>query len=40
MGVSVLCIRDRKIAEVRSFWDTYSQMQQLHWIPLAAMNCA
>ncbi|MGH9429274.1 MAG: ester cyclase, partial [Terriglobia bacterium] len=37
-GVNVFCIRNGKIAEVRCFWDTYSQMQQLNWIPLAAVN--
>ena len=39
-GVDVFTIRNGKIAEVRCFWDTYSQMQQLDWVPLAAMNCA
>lgn len=39
-GVNVFSIRNRKITEVRCFWDTYSQMQQLNWVPLAAMHCA
>ena len=39
-GVNVFCIRNRKITEVRCFWDTYSQMQQLNGIPLAAIKCA
>jgi steroid delta-isomerase-like uncharacterized protein len=39
-GVAVFTFRNGKITQVRCFWDTYSQMQQLNWIPLAAMNCA
>ena len=39
-GVNVFSIRNRKITEVRCFWDTYSQMQQLHWVPFPTMNCA
>jgi predicted ester cyclase len=39
-GVNLFCIRNHRITEVRCFWDTYSQMQQLNWIPLASMQCA
>ena len=35
-GVTVLCMCDGRITEVRSFWDTYTQMQQLYWMPPAA----
>lgn len=35
-GVTVFWMRDGRITEVRSFWDTYTQMQQLHWMPPAA----
>jgi steroid delta-isomerase-like uncharacterized protein len=34
MGVDVFRIRDGKITDVRSFFDTYDQMQQLGFIPL------
>jgi len=37
-GVTVLLMHDGRITEVRSFWDTYAQMQQLHWMPFAAQN--
>lgn len=40
LGVTVFCMRDGRITEIRSFWDTYTQMQQLHCMPLAAKNCA
>jgi len=39
-GVTILCMHDGRISEVRSFWDIYTQMQQLHWTPPAAKNCA
>jgi steroid delta-isomerase-like uncharacterized protein len=39
-GVTILCMHDGRISEVRSFWDIYTQMQQLHWMPPAAKNCA
>jgi steroid delta-isomerase-like uncharacterized protein len=39
-GVTILGMHDGRITEVRSFWDTYTQMQQLHWMPFAAKNCA
>jgi len=38
-GVDVFSIRNGKITEVRCFWDTYAQMQQLNWTPLSAKNC-
>jgi predicted ester cyclase len=38
-GVTVFCMQGGKITEVHSFWDSYTQMQQLHWMPLAAKNC-
>ena len=40
LGVTVFCMHDGRITEVRSFWDTYTQMQQLHWMPFPAKNCA
>lgn len=39
-GVDVFSVSNGKITEVRCHWDTYTQMQQLNWIPLAATNCA
>ena len=39
-GVTILCMHDGRISEVRSFCDIYTQMQQLHWMPPAAKNCA
>lgn len=39
-GVTILGMHHGRIAEVRSLWDTYAQMQQLHWLPFAAENCA
>ena len=39
-GVTVFCMHNGRITEVRSFWDIYTQMQQLHWMPPAAKNCA
>jgi len=35
-GVTVFSIHDGRISEVRSFWDSYTQMQQLQWMPPAA----
>jgi steroid delta-isomerase-like uncharacterized protein len=35
-GVTVFCMQDGRITEVRSFWDSYTQMQQLLWMPPAA----
>jgi steroid delta-isomerase-like uncharacterized protein len=40
MGVTIFCMHNGRIAEVRSFWDTYTQMLQLHWMPPATKNCA
>ena len=40
MGVTVFCVHHARITEVRSFWDIYTQMLQLHWMPPATKNCA